>query len=121
MTMRRREFITLLGGGAALSTGLWPLTAHPQQRVRRIGILFGGFAADDPEGQARMTALIQGLQERGWADGRNARIDYRYAVGDPERLRKYAAEMVALAPDVVVSGGLAAAAALQQATRNIPI
>jgi len=89
--------------------------------MRRIGILFGGFAADDPEGQARMTALVQGLQERGWTDGRNARIDYRWAVGDPERLRKYVAEMVALAPDVMVCGGLTAAAALQQASRNIPI
>jgi putative ABC transport system substrate-binding protein len=68
-----------------------------------------------------MTALIQGLQERGWTDGRNARIDYRWAVGDPERLRKYAAELVALAPDVMVSGGLPAAAALQQASHNIPI
>jgi putative ABC transport system substrate-binding protein len=115
--MRRREFITILGGAAAT----WPLAARAQQRVRRIGILFGGFAADDPEGQARMTALIQGLQERGWTDGRNARIDYRWAVGDPERLQKYAAELVALAPDVVVSGGLPAAAALQRATRNIPI
>jgi len=121
LAMGRREFITLLSGGAALPFGLWPFAAHAQQRVRRIGILFGGFAADDPEGQARMTALIQGLQERGWSDGRNARIDYRYAVGDPDRLRKYAAELVALAPDVVVSGGLPAAAALQQASRNIPI
>jgi putative tryptophan/tyrosine transport system substrate-binding protein len=114
--MRRREFITVLGGAAA-----WPLAAQAQQLMRRIGILFGGFAADDPEGQARMTALIQGLQERGWTDGRTARIGYRWAVGDPERLRKYAAELVALAPDVLVSGGLPAAAALQQATRNIPI
>ena len=117
--MRRRDFIKIIGGAAAG----WPLAVRAQQpeRVRRIGILFGGFAADDPEGQARMTALIQGLQERGWTDGRNVRIEYRWAVGDPERLRKYATELVALAPDVVVSGGLPAAAALQQASRNIPI
>jgi len=115
--MQRRDFVRVIGGAAAS----WSLLARAQERMRRIGILFGGFAADDPEGQARMTALIQGLQERGWTDGRNARIDYRYAVGEPELQRKYAAEMVALAPDVVVSGGLAAAAALQQASRNIPI
>ena len=117
--MRRREFVAGIGSAVAA-----PLAARAQQspeRMRRIGILFGGFAADDPEGQARMTALIQGLQERGWTDGRNARIDYRYAVGDPERLRKYAAEMAALAPDVMVSGGLPAAAALQKASRKIPI
>jgi putative ABC transport system substrate-binding protein len=115
--MQRRDFVKVIGGAAAS----WSLPARAQERMRRIGILFGGFAADDSEGQARMTALIQGLQERGWTDGRNARIDYRYAVGDPERLRKYAAEMVALAPDIMVSGGLPAAVALQQASRNIPI
>ena len=115
--MQRRDFVKVFGGAAAS----WSLPVHAHQRFRRIGILFGGFAADDAEGQARMTALIQGLQERGWTDGRNARIDYRYAVGDPERLRKYAAEMVALAPEVMVSGGLPAAVALQQASRNIPI
>jgi len=117
--MKRREFIALLGGAAVA----WPLAARAQQRerMRRIGILFGGFAADDPEGQARMTALIQGLQERGWTDGRNVRIEYRWAVGNPERLRRYAAELIALAPDVVVSGGGVAAAAFQQASRTVPI
>jgi putative tryptophan/tyrosine transport system substrate-binding protein len=115
--MQRRVFVKVIGGAAAS----WSLPARAQERIRRIGILFGGFAADDSEGQARMTALIQGLQERGWTDGRNVRIEYRWAVGDPERQRKYAAELVALAPDVMVSGGLEAAAALQQASRNIPI
>src|SRR5262245_42322864 len=117
--MRRRKFITLLCGVAAA----WPVAGRAQQteRMRRIGILFGGFAADDSEGQARMTALIQGLQERGWTDGRNVRIEYRWAAGNPERLRRYAAELIALAPDVVVSGGGAAAAAMQQASRTVPI
>src|SRR5262245_19505378 len=117
--LKRREFITLLGS----ATAGWPLAARAQQpaRMRRIGILFGGFAADDPEGQARMTALIQGLQERDWSDGRNVRIEYRWAAGNPERLRRYAAELIALAPDVVVSGGGAAAAAMQQASRTVPI
>jgi putative ABC transport system substrate-binding protein len=113
--MQRRDFFKVIGGAAAS----WSLPAGAQQRLRRIGILLGGFAADDPEGQARMTALIQGLQERGWTDGRNVRIDYRWAVGDPERLRKYAAELVALAPDIMVAGGLSAATALQQASRTI--
>src|SRR5262245_7069616 len=117
--MRRRDLIKVIGGAAIC----WPLAARAQQpaRMRRIGFLFGGFAADDAEGQARMTALIQGLQERGWTDGRNVRIEYRWAAGNPERLRRYAAELIALAPDVVVSGGGAAAAALQQASRTVPI
>src|ERR1700758_5025666 len=99
--MKRREFFALIGGAAAA----WPLAASAQQRehIRRIGILFGGLAADDPEGQTRLTAFVQGLQELGWADGRNLRIDYRWALGDAERLRRSAAELVALAPDVLLA------------------
>ena len=115
--MRRREFITLLGGAAA-----WPLLARAQQahRVRRIGALMTQ-AADDPEGQARLLALAQGLQESGWAIGSNVRIDTRWGEGDAERYRRYAAELVALAPDVILVNGPAALAQLQQATRSLPI
>jgi putative ABC transport system substrate-binding protein len=86
--MRRREFITLLGGAAVA----WPLAvrAQPPERMRRIGVLMH-LAADDPEGQARIGAFLQGLQEWGWAVGRNVRIEYRWAAGDAERIRKYAA------------------------------
>ena len=100
--MKRREFITLLGGAAAA----WPLAARAQQpeRVRRIGVLMH-LAADDPEGQARIGAFLQGLQEWGWAVGRNVRIEYRWAAGDAERIRKYATELVALAPDVILAAG----------------
>ena len=115
--MRRREFITLLGGAAA-----WPLVARAQQadRVRRIGALMTQ-AADDPEGQARLLALAQGLQESGWAIGSNVRIDTRWGEGDAERYRRYAAELVALAPDVILVNGPAALAQVQQATRSLPI
>jgi putative tryptophan/tyrosine transport system substrate-binding protein len=96
--MKRREFITLLGGAAAA----WPLAARAQQpeRVRRIGVLMS-LAADDPESQARHAAFLQGLQEWGWTVGRNVQIDYRFGAGDAERIRRYAAELVALAPDVI--------------------
>jgi putative ABC transport system substrate-binding protein len=117
--MRRRTFITLLGGAAAA----WPLVARAQQpaRMRRIGYLLSALPADDPEGQARRTAFVQGLQQHGWTDGRNVRIDYRFGLGDAERNRKYAAELVALAPDVILAGGAGAVAPLQQATRSLPI
>src|SRR5256885_7204006 len=100
--MKRREFITLIGGAAVV----WPLAARAQQadRMLRIGVCMN-LAADDPEGQARLTAFAQGLQQLGWTDGRNARIEYRWAVGDPERIRRYAAELIALAPDVVLTAG----------------
>jgi putative ABC transport system substrate-binding protein len=116
--MRRREFITLLGGVAAAL----PLAARPQQpdRMRRIGMLMS-LAADDPESLARLTAFLQRLQELGWTDGRNIRIDYRWAAGDAERSRRYAAELVALAPDVTLAAGSVDLAALQQATRTVPI
>jgi putative ABC transport system substrate-binding protein len=115
--LRRREFIAGLGAAA------WSLAARAQQRerVRRVGILFGGFAADDPESQARLTAFVQGLAELGWADGRNLRIEYRWAAGNVGLQRKYAAELVALSPDVLLAGGNPAAEALQQATHTLPI
>ena len=116
--LRRREFITLLGGAAAA----WPLAARAQQgeRMRRIGVLMT-LAADDPEGQARLTAFVQGLQELGWTDGRNVRIDYRWPAGDAERTRRYATELAALAPDVILAGGGSVLAPLLQATRTVPI
>ena len=116
--MRRREFITLLGGAAAA----WPLAARAQQRerMRRIGVLMN-VAADDPEAQARIAAFLQGLQQLGWTDGRNVRIDYRWAAGDAERYRRYAAELVALAPDVILATAGPSVVALQQATRTVPI
>src|SRR5215510_2004295 len=114
--MRRRDFITLLGGVAA-----WPFAARAQpQPMRRIGVLMP-YAADDQEGRARVAALQQGLAELGWTDGRNARIDTRWGAGDPARYRQYAAELVALAPDVVVAVTSPIVAALQRETRTVPI
>jgi len=115
--MKRREFMTLLGGAAAG----WPLTARAQQveRMRRIGVLMT-LAADDPEGQARLTAFAQGLQELGWSVGRNVRIDYRWAAGQVDRYRSYAAELLALSPDVILAVGSAAMGPLQ-ATRSVPV
>jgi hypothetical protein len=100
--MRRRDFIAGLGGAAA-----WSVAANAQQRerMRRIGVMLGTLPADDPETQARVTAFVQGLQEFGWTDGRNVRVDYRWGLADADRLRRYAAELVALAPDVVLAGG----------------
>jgi ABC-type uncharacterized transport system substrate-binding protein len=116
--MRRREFITLLGGAAAA----WPLAAHAQQveRVRRVGVLMYT-TPDEPESQARITALAQGLQEAGWSVGRNLRIDTRWSSGDLARLGRDAAELVALGSDVLVAGTGPTTAALQQATRTVPI
>jgi putative ABC transport system substrate-binding protein len=113
---RRREFIAGLGGAA-----VWPLSARAQgERLRKIGVLMN-LAADDRESQARNAAFLQGLQQLGWTDGRNVQIDYRWAAGDAERFRKYAAELVALAPDVILASTSPAVAALQQATRTVPI
>src|SRR6266566_8538499 len=97
--MNRREFITLLGGAAA-----WPLAARAQQgeRMRRIGLLMT-YPADDPVGQARLLALAQELAQLGWTDGRNVRIDVRWGAADPEPIRSYSAELIALAPDVIVA------------------
>ena len=107
--MKRREFILALGGAAAPSL-LWPLAARAQQGepMRRIGVLMST-AADDPEGQARIAGFQQSLQQFGWTIGRNVRIDSRWPAGDAERIRKYAAELVALAPDVILATGSAAA------------
>ncbi len=113
----RREFIRLLGGAVASC----PLAARAQQRgVLRIGVL-SNLAADDPEAQARNAAFLQGLQELGWIVGRNVRIDYRWGAGDTDRLRKYATELVALAPDVILASAGLTVRALQQATRTVPI
>jgi ABC-type uncharacterized transport system substrate-binding protein len=116
--MKRREFITLFGGAV---TG-WPLASRAQQpeRMRRIGVLVP-LAADDPESQRRMTAFVQGLQELGWIDGRNVRIDTRWTAGGADLARKYAAELVALAPDVILASGGTVVGALLQATRSVPI
>jgi putative tryptophan/tyrosine transport system substrate-binding protein len=115
--MRRRDFISALGGAAA-----WPLTAHGQQpeRVRRIGVLLP-YAAEDQEGQARLAALREGLAELGWPQGGNARIDTRWCGADADRYRQYAAELVALAPDVIVAVTSTAVVALQRETRSVPI
>ena len=115
--MNRREFIGLIGGTAA-----WPFAARAQQsdRMRRIGVLTN-LLSDDPEAQARVGAFLQGLQEFGWAVGRNVRIDYRWGSGDADRTHRYAAELVALKPDVVLTSGATALAPLLQATRSVPI
>ena len=118
INIARRKFIAALGG----TTLAWPLVARAQQadRMRRIGVLTH-MAADDPDGKARLAAFVQGLQERGWTDGRNVRIDYRWAAGDADRYRTYAAELVALAPDVILASTSASVAALRQTTRTVPI
>jgi len=115
--MRRREFILLIGGAAAT----WPLAARAQEPsgVRRIGVLMN--ISDDPEGKARLAAFRQSLEQLGWIDGRNVRIDTKWADGDVERIRRLATEMVAQSPDVILATGSAAAAPLLQATRTVPI
>jgi putative ABC transport system substrate-binding protein len=118
--MKRREFITLLGGAAAVA---WPLAARAQQpeRVPRIGVLLAS-AVDDSENQARMAAFLQGLAQLGWTDGRNIRIDTRWATTNPDDLRRHATELAALAPDVLVAAsGTTTVAPLLQATRTVPI
>ena len=120
--MRRREFITLVGGAAAAPAMLWPLAAHAQQgeRVRRIGVLMT-LVADDTEAQARVGALLQGLQQSGWAIGSNLRIDVRWAGGNAVDIRRHATELASFSPDVIVANGAAAAGPLLQATRAVPI
>src|SRR6516165_456083 len=115
--MRRREFITLVGAASA-----WSLAARAQQseRVRRIGVLTA-FTANDLESQARIAAFRQGLQELGWTDGGNVRIDIRWAAGDVNLFRRYAAELVALSPNVILANGALALTPLQQASRTVPI
>jgi putative ABC transport system substrate-binding protein len=116
--MRRREFITFLGGMAAA----WPLAARAQQpeRMRRIGVLMN-LAADDPESSVRIAAFLQVLQQLGWTNGHNIQIDTRWAAGDAGRFRAYAAELVALAPEVILASSSPAVETLQQATRTVPI
>jgi putative tryptophan/tyrosine transport system substrate-binding protein len=116
--VKRREFITVLVGAAAS----WPLTARAQQpgQVRRIGVLHT-LAADDPVGQARNAAFLQGMGQLGWTDGRNMRTETRWPAGNADRLRRYAEELVALRPDVILATGSAAVGPLLQATRAVPI
>jgi putative tryptophan/tyrosine transport system substrate-binding protein len=116
--VKRRDFIKLIGGGAAA----WPLAAGAQQpeRMRRIGALMY-LAADDPESPAYVAAFARGLEELGWIEGRNIQIDYRWGGGELDRIRKYAAELVALAPDVILVSSGSALAALQNVTRTLPI
>ena len=111
--MRRREFIALIGGAAVI----FPLSASAQQpdRMRRIGVLIS-LAADDPEGQARLAAFVQGLRELGMTEGREVRIDIRWTAGNPDSARKYAAELVALAPDVILASGGTVVGSLLKAT-----
>jgi len=118
INIARRKFIAALGSTAVA----WPLAARAQQgdRVRRVGVLENR-AADDPEGKARLALFQQGLEELGWTDGRNVRIDYRWAAADADRSRTYAAELVALAPDVILASASASVAALLQTTRTVPI
>src|SRR5215813_7848960 len=115
--MKRREFISVLGGAVA-----WPLAVRAQQRksMRRIGVLMP-YAANDPQAQARNAAFLQGLQQSGWSVGNNVQIDYRWSGGSEDDTRKYAAELVALAPDVIFASGTAAVEPLRRATRTVPI
>jgi putative ABC transport system substrate-binding protein len=117
ITIRRRELLAALGGAA-----VWPMAARAQQgeRVRRVGVLMST-TADDAEGQARIAAFLKGLQQSGWAVSGNLRIDTRWGAGDADRMRKYAAELVALAPDVILASGGAVAGLLLQVTRTVPI
>jgi len=117
--MRRREFITLLGGAAA-ATGPLPLGAQPTAQMRRVGVLYGGSAAD-PQGQSGLARFKQALQELGWTPGRNLAVEYRWADGDAERMPPLAKELVALQPDLIVGHTTPVTAALQQATSTIPL
>ena len=115
--MRRREFITLLGGAAA-----WPLAARAQQdeRMRRIGVLML-YAENDPAGQVRARAFRQGIEKLGWTVGRNLQIDYHWGVGDADWIRSTVAQLLRLAPDVILANGGATIRAAQQATRTVPV
>ena len=110
--MKRRAFISMLGSAAAMS-----FASHAQDRVRRVGMLMN-LAADDPEGQTRMAAFLQSLQELGWTVGRNVQVDTRWTAGDPERYRKFAAELAALAPDVLLAAGTSAVMPLREVARG---
>jgi putative ABC transport system substrate-binding protein len=114
--VKRREFITLLGGAAA-----WPVAARAQQadRIRQVGVLIG--VADDAQGQARLAAFHKGMQELGWTEGRNIQFETRFSGGDGGRVRAYSAELVAMKPDAILANTAAVVSALQQQTRTIPI
>ncbi|MGD0850890.1 ABC transporter substrate-binding protein [Bradyrhizobium sp.] len=116
--MRRREFITLLGGGVAV----WPVAARAQapERMRRVGVLMG-FGENDPEAKVWLSGFTQELQRLGWTDGRNARLEVRWAAGNIDRIRTFAKELVGLQPDVILAHGTPVTAALQRETRTIPI
>jgi ABC-type uncharacterized transport system substrate-binding protein len=119
--MRRREVIALIGGAAAPLVS-WPLRARAQQaeRIRRIGVLMST-RAGDPEGETRLAAFLQGLQEFGWAVGRNVRIELRWTAGNADDIRIYAAELVGLAPDVMLASGGSVVGPLLQVTRTVPV
>ena len=118
LEIRRREFITFLGGAAAA----WPVAARAQQgdRVRRIGVLMGG-VENDPVAKGRLSALAKALAGLGWTDGRNVRIDLRWAGGDTNRIRALAQELVSLQPEIILTSGTPETVALQRETRTIPI
>src|SRR5262249_12339510 len=116
--MKRREFISLLGGAAAA----WPFAGYAEQRerMRRIGVLMSAIEGD-PTGLQYITTFAQALAELGWSVGRNVRIEYRWGAGDLDRFRRYAAELVALSPDVVLASSGSIVGALQQPSRTVPI
>jgi putative tryptophan/tyrosine transport system substrate-binding protein len=116
--MKRREFITLFGGAAMALP--FAVRAQQSEGIRRIGVLMN-LAVGDPEGEARVAAFLQALQQLGWTDERNVRIDYRWAAGDAGRFHRYAEELLALAPDVILASATPSVQALQQATRTVPI
>src|SRR5262245_22119648 len=117
VTIARRELLAALGGAATA----WPLASRAQQgeRMRRVGV-FMNLAKDDPESKSRLAALVEGLQQLGWSEGRNLHIDIRWGSGDADSFRRQAAELVTLAPDVMIASG-ATLVALQQVTRTVPI
>jgi putative tryptophan/tyrosine transport system substrate-binding protein len=117
--MKRREFITLLGGAAAV----WPLAARAQQaeRVRRIGVLVAAYTQTDREGQARVAAFLDTLQKLGWANGRNVQVEYRWAAGDADRGKTFATELVRSTPDVLIANGNPLLIELHRLTSTIPI
>jgi putative tryptophan/tyrosine transport system substrate-binding protein len=114
--MRRREFIGLAGGAAAF----WPLATRPQQAMRKLGVLMI-VTENDPDSELRIAAFQEGLQDIGWKDGENIHIEYRWAAGKPELVRRYAQELVALMPDVILANGTTAVAELKKLTSSIPI
>jgi putative ABC transport system substrate-binding protein len=113
--MKRREFITALGSAVA-----WPLAVHAQQPIRRVAVLMAT-GDTDPEGRARLQAFLQGFQELSWVEGRNVKIEVRWADGNLEQTRSIAAELVSLAPDVLVVNGTPGLAAIKRATSSISI